>query len=84
MKYRFICAIYFLGMEKDNMTIPLPSGKISNEKGLLKQMFDNNLSVGTLGIHSIEEFMMHHPTMLWTANLLMPLQKKTVMLMEHR
>lgn len=47
MKYRFICAIYFLGMEKDNMTIPLPSGKISNEKGLLKQMFDNNLSVGT-------------------------------------
>lgn len=56
MKYRFICAIYFLGLEKDNMTIPLPSGKISNEKGLLKQMFDNNLSVGTLGIHSIDEF----------------------------
>ena len=51
-----LCYI-FLRAEKDNMTIPLPSGKISNEKGLLKQMFDNNLSVGTLGIHSIDEFL---------------------------
>lgn len=56
MKYRFLCAIYFLGLEKDNMTISLPSGKISNEKGLLKQTFDNILSVGTLGVHSIDEF----------------------------
>ena len=55
MKYRFICAIFNLGLEKDEAKITLPSGYISNEKSLLSETFENDLSLATLGLHSSDE-----------------------------
>ena len=55
MKYLFICAIFYFELEKERMTIPLRSGSISNERQLLNEIFGNNLSIGTLGEHSIDE-----------------------------
>lgn len=55
MKYKFITAIHFLELENKEMLICLPSGYISNKKNLLDQLFHNNLTLHTLGLHSIDE-----------------------------
>lgn len=55
MNYRFICAIHYFELEKKEISISLPSGSISNERKMLVETFDNNLSIGTLGVHSIDE-----------------------------
>lgn len=55
MKYRFICAVCYFELEKREITISLPSGSISNKQQILSETFNNNLSVGTLGVHSIDE-----------------------------
>ncbi len=55
MKYKFIAAIHFLELENEGMFISLPSGHISNNKQLLDEILCNNLSLHTLGLHSIDE-----------------------------
>ena len=55
MKYKFITAIHFLELENKEMLISLPSGHISNKKYLLDKLFNNDLSLYTLGVHSIDE-----------------------------
>lgn len=55
MKYRFICAIFHFCLDKDNVSITLPSGFISNKQDLLNATFSNNLSLNTIGLHSLDE-----------------------------
>lgn len=55
MKYKFITALHFLQLENKEMHIALPSGYISNKKNLLDNLFQNELSYYTLGVHSIDE-----------------------------
>lgn len=55
MRYKFITAIHYLELENKDMRIDLPSGQISNSKRLLDELFQNNLSLHTLGVHSIDE-----------------------------
>lgn len=55
MKYKFITAIHFLELEDKEMIINLPCGFISNKKHPLDELFYNDLSLNTLGLHSIDE-----------------------------
>lgn len=55
MKYRFICAIHYLQLEKEELTIHLPFGNISNKRSVLEDTFNNNLSLDSIGLHSIDE-----------------------------
>lgn len=55
MKYRFICAIHYLQLEKEELTIHLPFGNVSNKRSVLEDTFNNNLSLDTIGLHSIDE-----------------------------
>lgn len=55
MKYTFICAVHFLELEKIDLSINLASGIISNDKDKLNRILKNNLSLNTLGLHSIDE-----------------------------
>lgn len=55
MKYKFIAAIHWLQLEKENLSIKLKSGYISNVSSKLDEIFDNSLSLCTLGLHSIDE-----------------------------
>ena len=55
MKYRFICAIHYLQLEKKETTIHLPFGYISNKRSILEDTFHNDLSLNTIGLHSIDE-----------------------------
>jgi hypothetical protein len=58
MKYRFITIIHNLEIDCANCRdIKLESaGTISNRKCVLEKTFKNNLSIDTLGVHSIDEF----------------------------
>lgn len=58
MKYRFITILHNLNIDQlEHNEIELAiNGKISNKKERLKETFNNNLSIGTLGVHSIDEF----------------------------
>lgn len=55
MKYKFITAIHYLELEHEDLFVSLPSGLISNKKDLLDELLHNNLSLNTLGLHSIDE-----------------------------
>lgn len=55
MKYTFICAVHFLELETTDLSISLASGIISNDKDRLNRILKNNLSLNTLGLHSIDE-----------------------------
>ncbi len=55
MKYKFITALHYLELENNDMLIALPCGQVSNNKRLLDELFQNKLSLHTLGIHSIDE-----------------------------
>lgn len=55
MKYIFICAVHFLELETTDLSINLASGIISNDKHKLNPILRNNLSLNTLGLHSIDE-----------------------------
>lgn len=55
MKYRFICAIHYLQLEKEELTIKLPFGYISNKRNVLENTFNNDLSLNTIGLHSIDK-----------------------------
>lgn len=55
MKYKFIAAIHYLELENIEMLVNLPAGQISNSKRQLDEIFQNSLSLHTLGVHSIDE-----------------------------
>lgn len=57
MKYTFICAVHFLELDTTDLSINLASGIISNNKDKLNQIFNNDLSLNTLGLHSIDEIL---------------------------
>lgn len=58
MKYRFIAVVHFLTLDKPNCIIPLLSGMLSNKSSLLKGIlsYKSRLALGTMGVHSIDEF----------------------------
>lgn len=58
MRYRFITVVHFLKLGKPNCIIPLPSGMLSNKSSLLKDIlsYKSTLALGTMGVHSIDEF----------------------------
>lgn len=58
MKYRFISVIHYLKLDKQDCTISLTSGIISNNGDLLKEVlnYKSDLALGTMGVHSINEF----------------------------
>lgn len=58
MKYRFISVIHYLKLDKQDCTISLTSGMISNNGDLLKEVlnYKSDLALGTMGVHSIDEF----------------------------
>lgn len=55
MKIKFIAAIHNLELEKTNSKIDLTSGYISNDRRVLDDLFDNSLSLCTIGLHSIDD-----------------------------
>lgn len=55
MKYKFIAAIHYMELENENTLIPLASGYISNRKPIIEDIMYNELSLTTLGLHSIDE-----------------------------
>lgn len=58
MKYRFIAAIHFLKIDQPECRIPVKSGIVTNKSGIINDVlsYRSSLAVGTLGIHSIDEF----------------------------
>ncbi|MBR3711306.1 MAG: hypothetical protein IKM99_10180 [Bacteroidales bacterium] len=58
MRYRFITVVHFLKLGKSNCIIPLLSGMLSNKSSLLKEIlsYQSTLALGTMGVHSIDEF----------------------------
>ena len=58
MKYRFISVIHYLKLDKQDCTISLTSGMISNNGDLLKEVlnYKSDLALDTMGVHSIDEF----------------------------
>lgn len=58
MKYRFLSVIHYLEIDKPECRIPLKSGIITNKSSLIDGILNyrSNLAVGTLGVHSIDEF----------------------------
>lgn len=55
MKYLFIAAVHYLKLENEEIKIPLQAGYLSNESNTLEMILSNNLSLHTLGLHSIDE-----------------------------
>ena len=55
MKYLFVCAVHNLKLDEEETRVKLNSGYLSNEMKTLETLFDNNLSIGTLGLHAIDE-----------------------------
>lgn len=58
MKYRFIAVIHCLKIDQPECRIPVKSGIVTNKSGMINDLlsYRNPLAVGTLGIHSIDEF----------------------------
>lgn len=58
MKFRFISIIHYLKIDKPECRIPLKMGMITNKMSLIENIlsYKSNLALGTLGVHSIDEF----------------------------
>lgn len=56
MKYRFITIVHNLSLEKQESSVVLKQGVISNKAYLRDVTLRNQLSFDTLGLHSIDEF----------------------------
>ncbi len=55
MKYCFITALHYLSLDKQEISIQIPGGIVSNKQNTLATLFDNSLSAYSLGAHSIDE-----------------------------
>lgn len=55
MKYKFVTAIHYLELEKSDSKIELSSGYISNKSSVLDELFENSLSLCTIGLHSLDD-----------------------------
>lgn len=55
MNFKFITAIHNLSLPSKDISVTLESGEISNKIDRLDEIFDNKLTLSTIGLHSSDE-----------------------------